>query len=326
METNRLTLGIDIAKQKFDVALLMSDERFQRHQFNNNAAGFEKLSAWLQERKVERVHACMEATGRYGEALALYLYGKGHTVSVVNPTMIHHYALSELRRNKTDRLDAEIIARYCSKQTPRTWEPTAPEVLKLQEMVKYVETLQRQRTQVLNRLSAQPPVPEIRQALGDQLALLDQQIAEFLKAIHDHIDSHPDLHKQRDLLVSIPGIAEKTASEIISFHPLDFDSARAFAAFAGLSPQIGDSGSSVHHKTRLCKIGNANLRHTMYMPALAARRYNVVIKKFCDSLAKRGKPKMVVIGAAMRKLLCLAYGVLKSGKPFDPDYALKALA
>lgn len=128
------------------------------------------------------------------------------------------------------------------------------------------------------------------------------------------------------MLITIPGIGEKTASEIISFHPLGFDSARAFAAYAGLSPQIGDSGTSVHRKTRLCKIGDPNLRHALYMPAMTARRYNQVVKEFCDRLAKHGKSNMVVLGAAMRKLLCLAYSVLKSGMPFDPNYALNAQA
>ena len=324
METNKPVLGIDVAKRTFAVALMMSDERFRRHEFANNAEGFERLSTWLKDHEVGVVHACMEATGRYGEALAMYLYAKGHTVSIINPAMIYHYALSELRRNKTDRLDAEVIARYCAKQTPRAWQPTTPEVLKLREMVKYVETLQQQRTQVLNRKSAAPPLPEIRQALDEQLKFLEGQIEQFLKAIHEHVDLHPDLRKQRDLLITIKGIGEKTANEIISYNPMAFDSARAFAAYAGLSPQIGDSGTSVHRKTRLSKIGDANLRHALYMPAMAARRYNEVIKPFCDRLAKHGKSKMVVLGAAMRKLLCLAYGVLKSGVPFDPNYAVDA--
>jgi transposase len=312
-------LGIDIAKASFEVALVVG-ERMQRHTFENNPSGFGRLQAWLKQHKVVRVHACLEATGGYGDDLAQYLYEQGHTVSIVNPAVIHHYAITQLARNKTDRLDAQVIARYCLKEQPRPWEPPAPELLKLRQMVTFVETLQEERTRQLNRLSAEPDLSEIQQALQDQLALLDKQIAQFQQAIHDHIDSHLDLRQQHDLLRSIKGIGEVTAAKLISINLLAFDSTRAVGAYAGLSPRVGESGTSVHHQTRLCKLGDGSLRQALYMPAMAARRTNPLIKSFCDRLAKRGKCKMAVLGAAMRKLLCLAYGVLKSGKPFDPNY------
>ena len=198
--------------------------------------------------------------------------------------------------------------------------PPTPELLKLRQMVTFVEALQEERTQQLNRLSAQPDLPEVQQALQDQLALLDKQIEQFQQAIHDHIDSHPDLRHQHDLLRSIKGIGEVTAAKLISVNLRAFDSSRAVSAFSGLSPRVAESGSSVHQQTRLCKLGDASLRQALYMPAMAAQRSNPIIKAFCDRLAEHGKCKMAILGAAMRKLLCLAYGVLKSDMPFDPNY------
>ena len=312
-------LGIDVAKASFEAAL-PDGERYRRHTFANNNEGYGRLSVWLKQHHVEKVHACMEATGNYGDALARYLHEREHTVSIVNPGVIHHYAITRLARNKTDRLDAEVIARYCQKEEPRAWVPPSPEVLKLRQMVRFVETLQEERVRQINRLSAEPALSEIRQALGEQLALLDKQIAQFQQAIQDHIDSHPDLRQQHDLLRSIKGIGDITAAKLISIDLLAFDSARAVAAYAGLSPRVGESGTSVRRKTHLCKVGEPSLRQALYMPAMTARRCNAIIKPFCDRLAKRGKCKMAVLGAAMRKLICIAYGVVKSGKPFDPNY------
>jgi transposase len=136
------------------------------------------------------------------------------------------------------------------------------------------------------------------------------------------MDSHPHLKAQRDLLTSIPGIAETTATVILAeIRDLDtFDSADQLAAFAGLTPHEFSSGSSVHGKPRLSKIGNSRLRKALYMPAVVACRHNPFIRAFCDRLLAKGKSKMSMVGAAMHKLLRQAFGVLKSQKPFDPNF------
>ena len=314
-------LGIDVAKDNVEAALLFK-ERYYRHTFTNTDKGFAKLKAWLKERQVERVHACMEATGRYGDAVAHYLHEQGHLVSVVNPAAICYYARSKMARNKSDRLDAEVIASYCDTQIPRAWAPLTPEVLKLQQILRYLDVLREQRVQHLNRLSSAPPLPEVRKAIQVQLNLVDKQIEQFEDMLHVHLNSDPHLRQQRDLLHSIKGIGELTAAKMLAINLADFDSARAAAAFAGLNPQNADSGKSVHRKTKLGKQGDPSLRTALYMPAMSALRWNPVIKRFGERLEKHGKCKMVVLGAAMRKLLCLAYGVLKSGKPFDPNFAM----
>lgn len=130
------------------------------------------------------------------------------------------------------------------------------------------------------------------------------------------------------LLVTIPGIGKLTAAKLLGEirNILDFQSARQLAAYAGLTPQNFLSGTSVHKKTRLSKTGNANLRNILYMPAIVAKRYNPIVRSFCERLSCSGLKPMEVIGAAMRKLLHLAYGILKSGRPFDPDYLKNAFS
>ena len=178
------------------------------------------------------------------------------------------------------------------------------------------------RVQENNRLEAGAPSEIVRQSLQDHLAYLDQAIAAVEKQIREHIDHHPDLKHQRDLLTSITGIGETTAHKLLSENIQSFTSTREAAAYAGLNPQLRESGTSVHGRPRLSKVGRAGLRKALYFPAISAMRHNPVIMRMCARLEQKGKPKMVQIGAAMRKLLCLASGVLKSGVPFDPAFSL----
>ncbi len=155
------------------------------------------------------------------------------------------------------------------------------------------------------------------------IATLDEQIAQVERKIRQHFDDHPDLKRRRDLLTSIPGIGQTTAGSILSEIPhLDrFQSAKAVAAFAGLSPRERRSGTSIHGRTRLCKTGNARIRKALYMPAMVALRFNPTLRIFAERLLAAGKHKRLVIGAVMRKLLVLAYGILRSGVAFDANYA-----
>jgi len=318
-------LGVDISKTEFDVALLQAG-RTQMGRFANDVQGFAKLRRWLKKQGVDTVHACLEATGTYGEALAEFLYAAGHQVSVVNPAQIKAYGQSQLTRNKTDQADARLIAAFCASQHPALWTPPPPEWKELQALVRHLDSLKTMRQQERNRLSAGLSSATVEKALHEHLAFLDHQIATLEQQIHDHLDQHPDLKRQHKLLKSIPGIGDVTAftllAEVRSIPA--FDSARQLAAFAGLSPRQHRSGASVRGKTRLAKTGSARLRKALYLPAIVAKRHNPLIAAFCQRLADRGKPPMVIIGAAMRKLLHLVYGVLKSGQPFDPDYGLKS--
>lgn len=314
-------LGIDIAKAKFQVALLLADGKIRHKTFPNAPAGFDQLAAWLQRQHGGGVHACLEATGAYGDALATWLHDAGHRVSVVNPTIIHAYARTQLARSKTDRLDAELIARFTATHQPPAWSPPALEIRQLQALVRRLDALQGMRTQEANRLAAGALVDDVRASIETMLTSLDAQIAHVQQLIRDHLDRHPGLRAQRDLLTTIPGIGEATAAVLLAeLFDKRYASARQAAAFAGLVPRLSESGT-LRGRTRLSKIGPGRLRKALYFPAVAALRWNPTIRAVRVRLAAAGKPPMVIIGAAMRKLIHIAYGVLKTGRAYEPTCA-----
>jgi transposase len=313
-------LGIDIAKAKFDVALQASDGRVRRKSCANTVAGFRELDAWLRRHGVARVHACLEATGTYGDALATWLFDAGHHVSVVNPMMIHAFAASQLTRTKTDRTDAALIARFCATQQPSLWTPTPREIRELQALVRRLEALHEMRIQETNRLASGAATTAVERSIATVIETLTHEIEAVQQQIRDHFTQHPGLRTQRDLLTSIPGIGDATAAVLLAeLFDKCFSSARQAAAFAGVVPRIVESGT-LRRPGRLSKIGPGRLRKALYFPALAALRFNPTLQSLRVRLRAKGKVPMVIIGAAMRKLIHIAYGVLKSQRAYDPDY------
>jgi transposase len=199
-------LGIDIAKLKFNVCLIQHSGKLKHKVFPNSAAGFEQLREWLSKQGVERLHACLEATGTYGEALSLFAHQLGHTVSVINPAAIKAFAQSRLSRTKTDRVDAELIARFCQAQKPLAWRPPSPEVRELQALVRRLESLQEMRVMEENRLSSIITVEMVRQSIEEHLVYLNDEIKRTEELIRNHINNHPELRRQSQLLDSIPGM------------------------------------------------------------------------------------------------------------------------
>jgi transposase len=314
-------LGIDIAKAKFDVALLLLGGRLRRKSCPNTPAGFAELTQWLGRQGAPLVHASLEATGTYGDALAHYLHEAGHVVSVLNPAVTHAFAASQLARAKTDRIDAELIAHYTATQHPAAWTPAPPAVRDLQALVRRLDALQGMKTQETNRLEAGPGVAAVRVSIETILATLTAEIKAVQRQIRDHVDQHPGLRDQRDLLTSIPGIGEATAAVLIAeLFDKRYSSARQAAAFAGVVPRVCESGT-LKARGRLVKIGPGRVRKALYFPALAALRFNPTLQALQTRLRAAGKPKMVIVGAAMRKLIHLAFGVLKSGRAYDATYA-----
>ena len=320
-DLNHGILGIDISKLKFDVALMVAGKVKKTHIFENAPSGFKALSNWLLKQGITDVAACMEATGSYGEALATYLYGQGFIVSVVNPAQIKSFSGAQLKRAKTDKADAKLIAQFYLQMNPDPWTPPPLHVRELQALVQRLSSLAQMEGQEQNRMDTAAAV--IRPSIATVLAAIKAEIKIVAALIHEHIDRHPDLKKQSELLDSIPGIGKATIARVLAFicDVQRFEHAKALAAFVGLNPTVHQSGSSVRGKSHLSKKGNSALRKALYMPAIVARRYNPVVKAFADRLKQAGKPNMVIIGAVMRKLLHIIYGVLKSGKPFDADYS-----
>lgn len=315
----RPVLGIDIAKAKFDAYVLLPDGTHHRKVFPNTPTGFKLLTGWLDQHTGDRCHVCLEATGTYGAALALYVYEQQHVVSLINPVAIKAFAASRLTRSKTDRVDASLIARFCATQQPPVWTPPAPEVQELQALVRRLDALVEMRTMERNRLSAGETLAAVRASIEAHVAYLQQEIAQTERLVQQHIRQHTVLFKQLTLLLSIPGIGAATAALLLAeINFAAFGNARQVAAYVGVVPRLRQSGSSVRGRSRLSKIGSARVRHALYFPAVTALRCSPVMQQWADGLRARGKCEMQIIGAVMRKLVHLAFGVLKSGRPYDP--------
>lgn len=316
-------LGIDISKEKFDVALLRGG-KYRHKKFTNAKKGFEELTRWLGKLGVETLHACMESTGIYGEGLAEYLYDQGFRVSMVNPARIKGFAQSELRRSKTDKLDASLIARFCAAMNPSLWTPDPLETRELRSLVRRVDALLGMRQQEQNRLEVSNKV--LRKSIRKLIRYIDKEIEELKGEINDRIDRNPELRDKRKLLESIPAVGEATIHVILShFASIEnFPNPKCLASFLGIAPRHYRSGTSVRGRTRMSKVGRSSLRKAFYMPALVGLRHNPVVADLGRRLKEAGKPPMLIIGAAMRKLVHIIYGVLKNKTPFDPNYSLKA--
>lgn len=316
-----LTLGIDIAKDKLDVALYQ-EERYREASFSNDKDGYRRLRKWLKKHKAQETAVCIEATGRYGDGVVHYLHEQGHQVSIVNPARIKAYGASQLKRNKTDGEDAKTIAHFCATQKPAQWTPPSVATQELQAISRRLESLKADRTRELNRQQSGLTATVVLEAIAAHITFINEQIADLQQRMRALIDQEPHLRQQRDLLTSIPGIGETTAANFMAEVPdiARFDSAGQLAAYAGLTPRQHRSGSAIHRPARLVKTGNSRFRTAFFMPALSAMQHNPIAVALAVRLAAKGKNRMTIVGAVMRKLVHLAFGVLKHKQPFDPDY------
>jgi transposase len=320
-------LGIDVAKAKLDCALLnpLTDKR-KTKVVTNDSSGFKLLAEWLVKQNValNEVHAVLEATGVYHEQAALWLTDAGLLVSVANPAQVKDFARGLAVRTKTDGVDSVVLARYGALLKPQPWQAPPLEVRELKAFLARLEALEADLRRELNRrekatVSGVPKL--VQESLDTHLALLEKEIARLQAAIDDHIDRHPNLKADRERLLTIPAVGEKTANRMLAvLHNRKFKSAEQVAAFLGLVPVEHQSGSSVQKRPRLSKNGDGKTRAVLYMAAVVATRYNPDIKALYERLCARGKAKMAALGAAMRKLVHLCFGVLKSQKPYQPHY------
>lgn len=312
-------LGIDVSKATFDTALLLPDSRLLQKSLPNTNQGFKDLKKWVFSHAGKLpLHCVMEATGTYYEALALHIHTWGHTLSVVNPRQIKAYADSSLRRSKTDRVDACIIARFAAAQTPRAWLPPTPAQRELQELSRRQQSLVSMRSMEKNRLAC-VQCASVRESLVRHLRALDTELAEVEAAIARSIAADGQLSAREALL---RGIGACTAARILGEIPdiTHFGSARQLGAHGGLTPRREQSGTSINRRGGICRIGSSRLRSHLYFPAIAAMRCNPLIMDFASRLRQGGKPPKVIITAVMRKLLHIIFGVLASNHPFNPRF------
>ena len=246
-------------------------------------------------------------------------------MSIVNPARIKYAGLAQGMGNKTDKADARLIAGYCRKESPALWRAAAPEVRELVALVRRLHSVQALVVQEQNRLAA-PSLPgAVRTSLKKSIRFLEAEVKCLQKQIKEHSNKHSGLKADKELLLSIPGIGETTAHELLGEMPdvTQFASSQAMAAYAGLCPREHSSGTSVRKRSRLSKTGNSHLRKALYFPAVSAMRCNSLVRTHYERLRENGKGKMVALGAAMRKLLMIAYGVLKNRQPYDPCWQQK---
>ncbi len=316
-------LGIDLAKLTCDATLLTEGGAQHYQSFPNTDAGCIQLQTWLSQHGVTQLHACMEATNVYWEALATWLYAQGHTVSVVNPARIKGYAQATMQRNKTDKLDSAVIASFCAKHHPTAWEPAREEQRRLRALVRHRDDLLQTQLQQQNRL--RDTTDElVRASLQSLLTAITTELEAVERTIKEHLAAQERLRTNLTLLTSVVGIGAVTAAKLLAeFADLDqYESAKAAAADAGLTPSHYESGTSVRRRPRMSKLGKAGIRAALYWPAITAMTRCPAMKAFAEGLAARGKPKKVIIGAVMRKLVHICYGVLKHQTPYDPAKAV----
>jgi transposase len=319
-------VGIDVSKDTLD-ANCARGQRKQARIFENNPDGWKLMLSWLKAMGSQPAHICMEATGRYSLGIALALHDAGHRVSVVNPAQIRDFARTKLGRNKTDKLDASLIRDYAALFNPAPWTPPSPAMRRLCELQTVRAGMIKNRTEWKNRIGS---------GLGDSIATklaaatiehFTRQLEAVDQAIGETIDQDVTLRGRRDLLLSVSGVGETLAALLLVEMPEPGVLRRSaeMVAYAGLNPRHHRSGSSIDRPTRISKIGNATLRSSLYMPALSAMRFNPAIAALVARLKQAGrlKPKQIVV-AAMRKLLVVCFGVLKTAKPFDPAIAMPA--
>jgi transposase len=314
---------MDVAKAKLDCALLdpLTDKR-KTKVVANDVSGFKTLAEWLGKQGVALtdVHAVLEATGVYHEQAALWLADAGVTISIANPAQVKDFARGLAVRTKTDGVDSVVLARYGALVKPQPWQAPPLEVRELKVLLTRLEALETDMRRELNRrekATISGVSGLVRKSLDAHLAVLEKEIARLQQAIDDHIDRHPDLKADRERLLTIPAVGEKTANRMLAvLHSRKFRSAEQVAAFLGLVPVEHQSGNSIQKRPRLSKNGDAKTRAVLYMAAVVGIRYNPEVKALYERLRARGKAKMAALGAAMRKLVHLCFGVIKHQQPY----------
>ena len=321
-------IGIDVSKAKLDSAWIeeTGTGKVKNKVFANTPRDHQRLMDWTMKQTtapIKAIHFVMEATGIYHEALAYALYQTGAQVSVINPAQIRSYAKSLGTRTKTDKEDSTVIARFGHTRTLRLWQPEPEEIRSLKALISRLEAVEQDTQRERNRLEKADitqGTDEVITSIHIVLEQLGKEKKRLEDLINQHIDSHPQLKKDRTLLESIPGVGPVISRMMMTIiRSREFESAPQCAAFLGLVPIQYESGTSVRGRSHLSKMGNPAVRAKLYMAAIVAKQYNPDIRQQYERLLKNGKVKMSALGAAMRKLVHICFGVLKHQQPYQPQ-------
>lgn len=322
MEKVYIYVGIDVSKDQLDVALAQPNGQYRHFQVANSPAGFQ----FLLNRLPADACCVMEATGAYHCQLAFFLEEKDIAVVVVNPLSSKHFAKMNLRKTKTDKADAALLAEYGQRLQPPLWQPPAPQLFELKQLYAVVEQLTRQQTALLNQKQALQLMPHYSQkavaVIDGQLIGLQQGLAELEKQLQDLLHQHYD--DLNDRLQSIPGIGPASALLLIVVsQPFQaFEHANQLIAYVGLAPRIYQSGKTCL-KNHISKQGTARLRKVLYVAAWSAKRYNKGCKVLYERLLAKGKPLQLALIAVANKLIKQAFAIAKAKTTYQKDYQPK---
>lgn len=308
-------VGVDVAKDKFDIGLLKNN-KFVHCTFNNNLKGYKVFLKWLSKH-TELPWVCMEATGHYSEFIAEFLFNNNIRVSVVNPLQIKSFSRVKLSRNKNDIVDAQIIAEFCEKMQPRIFTPRTGTQKELKDLTKFSDTLKEQLVRVKNQLeSTQGKLAS--KAMQRSIKCLEKEITQIDKQLHELIKSDNMLDENLTLITSIKGVGKITAYKVLAqiSDITCFANPKQFAAYIGISPKQHQSGKW-QGRTTISRIGDSRLRKALYMAALVAKRTNAALRPFVQRLEEKGKAPKCIICAVMRKLAHIIFGILKHRKAFN---------
>jgi transposase len=302
---------------------LFSMEKLRKKIVDNSVSGFKSLRNWISKNNINNPHICMESTGCYSEGVAEFFHELGFKVSVVNPLQIKSFRSSKLIRQKTDSVDALIIAEFCLQNAPAAWKPKSPEQKELHYLNVRISALKSELNRVSNALENKKLSKVILKSIHDEIKFLKNQIALLEDEAQKIINSDKNLKEQFDRITEIKGVGEKLALAIIADMPdaSNFQKSGQFSAFAGVSPAHFQSGSSVRGKSHISRLGSKSIRKVLYMSALVVKNHNPHFQKFVQKLQKKGKAPKVIIVAIMRKLICILFGMLKNSSDFDPKLA-----
>jgi transposase len=318
----RAYLGIDVAKLKLDVVLLL-EERHTHRIFANTAEGFAALHAWIQEQGDFKLSVCLESTGSYSDAIVRFLLAQSYDVSLLNPATLVSYRKTKNMRRKTDKVDAYLLALYGKDEQPAAWLPISDEVMRLRSLLACRDDLVRTSVQERNRLQAGRLDASLVKLITDHVRWLAERQKGVELSIKQLLEQSADLKTPWERLQTIPGFGWYAAASFIAHLGAIERFARvgAVVSLAGLSVTQFSSGSSVYHKGHIDRHGRQPLRSLLYLCSLAALRCDPALRAWAERLQQRGKPKKIVLVAVMRKLLHIAYGVWKNDEDYEPTVA-----
>jgi transposase len=325
-------IGLDVSKKAFDAALVQPGQHYPEtplrtvpaQTFPRNSQGVQQFLEWIDNQvpKAAPMRAVMEATGVYSLELCIWLCERRPQLApaIVNPEQTAAFLKSMALRNKTDRLDARALAFFGVERQPKPYESLSPEHQALRELSRYRDVLVAEHVAETNREERGSTSALVRKLHARREQQRQRDIAKVEAEIKRLIEKTPTLQRDFTLLTSIPGVGFITAVVILAEMGdlRRFARARQVTAFAGVSPRIGDSGTSVHARPRLCKKGNGRIRQALYLAAMTSVRGTSYLADTYQRLLQHGKKPMVALGAIMRKLLTVMRAVLINEQPFNP--------